>query len=200
MSQEQIILIGDSIRMGYEGHVRRLLDGVAQVWGPDENCRNSKNILDHLEEWVISRPCSIVHINCGLHDIRKESTPPASDISIEEYEANVREILSRISKKPNTRVIWATTTPVIETLQIDEKTQTYYRRESDVTAYNDAASQIARDMGIPINDLHGFVTRAGCSNLIGDDGVHFTDNGYSRLGETVAEFLKTLLHNKFEKV
>jgi len=49
------ILIGDSIRMGYEGFVRDALAGTADVWAPEENGGTSRNVLAHLDEWVLSR-------------------------------------------------------------------------------------------------------------------------------------------------
>ncbi len=67
-----IVLIGDSIRMGYQEVVRRELGGVAEVWGPEENGGNSENVLAHLEDWALSRSPDVIHVNCGLHDLRKE--------------------------------------------------------------------------------------------------------------------------------
>ncbi|HEY66459.1 MAG TPA: hypothetical protein G4O02_18060 [Caldilineae bacterium] len=43
-----VVLIGDSIRMGYEPFVWEMLQGVADVWGPEENGGTSQNVLDHL--------------------------------------------------------------------------------------------------------------------------------------------------------
>ena len=36
---KNVLLLGDSIRMGYEPHVRRKLEGRAEVFGPNENGR-----------------------------------------------------------------------------------------------------------------------------------------------------------------
>jgi hypothetical protein len=68
---KQIILIGDSIRMGYQPTVQQILADQAQVWGPVENGGNSHNVLTHLDAWVIQRQPDIVHLNCGLHDIKR---------------------------------------------------------------------------------------------------------------------------------
>ena len=67
-----IVLIGDSIRMGYQEKVREQLADWAYVWVPEENGGTSENILAHLDKWVLSRRADVVHINCGLHDIKKE--------------------------------------------------------------------------------------------------------------------------------
>ena len=66
---KKLILIGDSIRMGYQAAVIRELIGLADVWAPEQNGGNSANILKHLDEWVLRQSPDIVHINCGLHDL-----------------------------------------------------------------------------------------------------------------------------------
>ena len=47
-----IVLIGDSIRMGYQDHVASELAGRAEVWVPEENGGDSRNVLAHLDQWV----------------------------------------------------------------------------------------------------------------------------------------------------
>lgn len=61
MKTKTVVLIGDSIRMGYEDTVRRELGDAAEVWTPAENGGTSRNVLEHLEEWIISRSPDVVH-------------------------------------------------------------------------------------------------------------------------------------------
>ena len=42
---KKIVLIGDSIRMGYDKYVKEALDGVADVYYPGENCRFAQYTL-----------------------------------------------------------------------------------------------------------------------------------------------------------
>jgi len=70
VNANQVVLIGDSIRLGYQETVAQELAGRAQVWGPPENSGDSVNVRRHLEEWVLSRRPTVVHLNCGLHDIK----------------------------------------------------------------------------------------------------------------------------------
>ena len=51
----KVVLIGDSIRMGYQPFVARKLEGRADVWGPPVNCRHSLWALDHFGPWVAER-------------------------------------------------------------------------------------------------------------------------------------------------
>ena len=186
-----VILIGDSIRMGYEDTVRGELDGLAGVWGPEENGGNSRNVLAHLEEWVISRKPDIVHVNCGLHDISEAPGPAGVAVPLEEYEANVRQILSALKSETQAIVIWALTTPVNEKWHHTNKP--FDRVEANVASCNAAAKRVVEELGVPVDDLFGPVQEAGRDKLLMPDGVHFTDQGYALLGKKVAEFLKPFL-------
>ena len=69
---KKVILIGDSIRMGYQPTVQQALLNQAHVWVPQENGGTSTNVLAHLDEWILSHRPDIVHLNCGLHDLKTE--------------------------------------------------------------------------------------------------------------------------------
>ena len=42
---KKVMLLGDSIRLGYRAKVAKLLEGQAMVAGPEENCRFSAYTL-----------------------------------------------------------------------------------------------------------------------------------------------------------
>lgn len=188
---QELILIGDSIRMGYQADVIRALSELAEVWAPTQNGGNSANILQHLNEWIISRSPDVVHINCGLHDLRKDFDTGKPAIPITQYESNLRALLGRILAETSCTVIWATTTPVNETWHHERKG--FDRLETDVAAYNAVALKVADDLGIPINDLFGVITDAGRDSYLTSDGVHFTPAGCTLLGKAVAQFVKFYL-------
>ena len=179
-----IVLIGDSIRMGYQDHVVSQLAGRAEVWAPEPNGGDSRNVLAHLDQWALSRQPDIVHVNCGLHDL-KRAFGAESEVSLAEYERNVRQILQRLQRELNGAVVWAATTPVDETWHHQNKG--FDRLEADVEAYNAAARAVAEDLGVPIDDLFAVVQREGKTRLLTQDGVHFTTEGSQLLGRAVAE-------------
>jgi lysophospholipase L1-like esterase len=179
-----VVLIGDSIRMGYQDHVVSQLAGRAEVWAPEPNGGDSRNVLVHLDQWALSRQPNIVHVNCGLHDL-KRAFGAESEVSLAEYERNVRQILQRLQRELNGAVVWATTTPVDETWHHQNKG--FDRLEADVEAYNAAARAVAEDLGVPIDDLFAVVQREGKARLLTQDGVHFTTEGSQLLGRAVAE-------------
>jgi len=185
---EQVVLIGDSIRMGYQEVVRQELAGEAEVWGPEQNGGNSRNVLANLDGWALSREPAIVHLNCGLHDLRKEFGTGEVAVPLVEYEDNVRQILGQVQERIEGTLIWASTTPVNEKWHHQNKG--FDRFEADVAAYNQVAARIAGDLGLVVDDLFAAVTAAGRDQLLGDDGVHLSEKGYALLGRTVADAVR----------
>jgi len=186
-----VVLIGDSIRMGYQETVRAELAGLADVWGPEDNGETSANVVAHLDDWAISRAADVVHVNCGLHDIKKEFDSGAALIPLDVYAANVREILSRLQKETDATTVWATSTPVIEARHNTAKP--FARFEADVAIYNAAAAQIAEELDIVVDDLFAVANAAGTEDLLIEDGVHFTPEGSELLGKAVADCIRRIL-------
>jgi lysophospholipase L1-like esterase len=188
---KQVILIGDSIRMGYQPIVQHALAGQADVWAPQENGGTSANVLAHLDEWVLSRNPDIVHLNCGLHDLKTEFDAGTTTVPLNKYRANLEAIFTRIKERTTTKLIWASTTPVNERWHHANKT--FDRFEADVRAYNAAAIQIAGRLDVQIDDLYAVVKDAGRDDYLAQDGVHFSPEGYLLLGTAVADYIRALL-------
>ena len=110
----KIVLVGDSIRLGYAPIVAKRLEGKAVVIGPKANGGDSTNVLKHLDEWVIREQPAIVHFNCGIHDTKKSKTSGRFQVPPETYEANLRAIVERIRAGTKATVVFATTTPVLD--------------------------------------------------------------------------------------
>jgi lysophospholipase L1-like esterase len=190
------MLIGDSIRIGYRETVRKELEGSVEILSPEGNCRDTVTVLTHLHSWVLRQPPELVHINCGLHDLKtiiyggRENLVP-----VEPYRRNVFEILKTIREKTPAKVIWATTTPINEQKAhaAHAEVADFDRFEADVAAYNQAAQEVCRKLGVPVNDLYSLVMEAGRDRLLLDDGVHFTPKGYELLGKAVAKAIRTQL-------
>ncbi len=188
---KKVILIGDSIRMGYQATVRQDLAGVADVVWPEMNGYDSRNVLAKVEEWAIEPQPDMVHLNCGLHDLKRDRTVGGYQVSLEDYARNVEEILQRLTSQTKAKVMWATTTPVNDRWHREKKP--FDRFEADVQAYNAKAVEICRRLGAQVDDLHAHTMQAGCDRYLSADGVHFTANGYELLGVQVAKFIQASL-------
>ena len=188
---KKLVLIGDSIRLHYQPLVMRELATEALVWGPAENCRTSADILANAKEWILDHSPDIVHINCGMHDLRIDPGVSTRQVSIEDYAANLDEIFALIGGGGQRTLIWATLTPLNE--RRHQRSRPSRRYESDVALYNETALNLARKHGATINDLHRSVAEAGSDRLLSSDGVHFTEEGYGFLATAVASTARECL-------
>src|SRR5437764_5322824 len=107
----KVALIGDSIRMGYAPLVAERLKGKAVVISAAENGGDSANVLKHLEEWVLREKPLLVHLNCGLHDLKLDRQTKRHQVELPDYEANLRETVKRI-RESGAALVFASSTPI----------------------------------------------------------------------------------------
>ncbi len=186
----KVLIIGDSISIGYTPHVAEALAGQTEVAHNPGNGGDSANVLAHLEEWLGPGPFAVVHFNCGLHDVKVPRDRADRQVPIEQYRRNLEQIVARLAGT-GARLIWASSTPVIEAWHTARKE--FDRHNRDIQAYNAVAEDIMRPAGVAINDLHALAASAGPEELLTPDGVHFTEAGYRLLGEAVAESIRRAL-------
>lgn len=153
---KKILLIGDSIKIGYEKYVKMAFEGSAEVYSPTDNCRFTGYILRHLLDWKNELNCGddvdLVHWNSGLWDDLIMIDGKAHT-SLALYRENVERICNIIKLIfPNAKMVFATTTPVQE-----ELFKTYKRYNSDTEKYNEAACEIVKKHGGYINDLYSLL-------------------------------------------
>lgn len=188
MTHVSVILLGDSIRLHVQPLVVERLGSAFAVWGTEENGGTSANVLAHLDEWAIQHPADVIHINCGLHDLAFERDT-GYRVPIGEYERNVRSILERLQTETAARVVWATTTPVIDAWHAAQKS--FDRREADVERYNRVATSVSQRMNITINDLWSVIENSGKAKCLLPDGVHMNPRGNDLLAEAVVVSVRT---------
>lgn len=170
----QVLLLGDSICMGHYGyapHVQQTFHGVANiVTTGDENGKHSRNWLANLDRWLGDRQWDVIHFNCGLHDQR--FIDGVQGVPLEEYEANLRQIVQRL-KRTGATLIWGATTyvPLPHTKH----------KSGEHAKYRAVAHQVMMSEGVRVNDL----LRA--PKLLPPGDVHFRDNGSRMLGVMVSD-------------
>jgi lysophospholipase L1-like esterase/dienelactone hydrolase len=188
----KIVLIGDSIRMGYAPLVTKRLEGKAVVVSNKANGGDTANVLKHLDEWVIREKPDIVHINAGLHDLKLDKSKKTYQVELEQYEKNLKEIVARIRKETKATIIFADTTPIHDERHA-KRGGDFDRKEADVERYNKAALAVMKAEGITVHDLHGLVMQHGMETMLGNDGTHYTPAGYEVLAEAVADVIQRQL-------
>ena len=183
----RVLLLGDSIRMSYQPHVTRLLDGRAEVVGPADNCQYSLYTLSSLDRWIGDLGCpDIVHWNNGIHDSGHNPARSPVQIPIEMYRANLEFILNRLTAL-TPEVIWATTTPVHPDRPFRHSEWSW--RNDEIDQYNDVARELMESHGVPINDLHTLVW-SNVSGFLSEDQLHLSEAGQEACANAVADTLR----------
>ncbi len=187
----RVLLIGDSISMGYTLEVRAKLAGKANLHRPLENCGDTARGVASLDKWLGTGKWDVIHFNFGLHDLKyldaagQLAAPDKGKQvhSLAEYESNLRKIVARL-KQTGAKLIWAATTPV--------PGGTTGRVEDDALRYNAVAARVMREQGVAINDLHAFV-RPRQAQLQRPANVHFSTAGSAQLADEVVGKIAPLL-------
>lgn len=181
-----VVLLGDSIRLGYAPLVAERLAGRATVVSPAANGGDSATLLRGLEEWAIRQRPAVVHFNCGLHDLKRSKTTGRHQMELTQYEGNLKQVVARLQKEATASLVFANTTPVLDARHAARKAE-FDRFEADVERYNTAAVSVMKACGVPVNDLHWVVEQSGVEKLLNADGVHYTPAGSAILAEAVAD-------------
>jgi acyl-CoA thioesterase-1 len=187
----RVLLLGDSISVGYTPVVRERLAGRANVHRAPENCMYTAYGLAHLDQWLGGEHWDVIHFNWGLHDLKyldatgkyvtpdkgRQVAPPA------QYEQNLRELVARL-KKTGAKLVFATTTPV--------PTGAEGRVHGDERPFNEIAVRVMRENGVAIDDLWSCATEAA-GGIQQPHNVHFTPEGYRVLAGAVTRSIVPLL-------
>ena len=186
----KILIVGDSISMGYMPAVAAELADVAEVVHNPGNGGDSSNVITGIDEWIADARPHAVTLNCGLHDIKREKDTRLCQVPLDFYKMILPVIIGKI-RSAGCRAVWVNTTPVIE--KRHQAVKPFGRYNKDVDAYNKAAMVAARDAGLPVINLHKAAGALGLEAALADDGVHFKAEAYEALGKKVAARLREIL-------
>ncbi len=181
----RVLLIGDSISMGYTLPVRAALAGKANVHRPPTNCGSTLTGLKQIDAWLGTDHWDVIHFNWGTHDLKylsatRQNVPPV------QYEKNLRTLVARM-QRIGAVLIFATTTPV----PADFKGK-YPRVPGDDVKYNAIAEKVMQENNVRIDDLYSFVM-AKVIQFQNPHDVHFTQEGSNILATQVAQSINDAL-------
>ena len=186
----RVLLIGDSISMGYTLPVRELLDGKANVHRIPENGGPTTRGVAAMDRWLGEGRWDVIVFNSGLHDIKSDAEGKLQ-VPIEAYEKNLRAMVARL-KTTGATLIWCATTPV------PEGKLNPVRRNADVVAYNAVAKRVMDENGIAINDLYEFALPR-LQEIQLPVNVHFSKPGSRVLAGEVARVIEAALSTRAAK-
>ena len=200
-ARPRVLLIGDSISIGYTPHTKRLLEPAIDVHRNPGNAGHTGMGLDGLPQWLDPRRgrWDVIHFNWGLWDLcyrdsksknqgKRDKVRGKLTHTVEEYRANLERIVTKL-QATGAELIFATTTPV--------PAGEVGRKVGDDLRYNAAALDVMARRGVAIDDLHGAVRDRMDKLAVRPGNVHFTEEGSRVLAEHVAHSVKRALRQRF---
>lgn len=189
-SLPRVLIIGDSISIGYTAATRKKLNGIANVHRVPGNAGHTGMGLANLDRWLDKKngEWDLIHFNWGLWDLcyrHPESKSQGKRDKIngtlthtpEAYASNLESIIERL-KRTGAILVFATTTPVPE--------GEVGRKVGDDKIYNKTAVKVMEKHGIEVNDLHAVMDGKMDRYGVRPGDVHFTSEGSDLLAEAVA--------------
>lgn len=189
-----VLIIGDSISIGYTAPTIEALSGEANVRRIKANSGTTLNGLRYLDSWLGTTRWDVIHFNFGLHDLcyrhpesklygNRDKVNGTQEVPIDAYARNLEQIVARL-KATGAELVWATTTVVPE--------GEAGRYAGDELRYNAAAEIIMKKHGVAINDLHA-LSASFIGQHSGPGDVHFNKQGSARLAEQVVSSIRAAL-------
>lgn len=193
-----VLIIGDSISIGYTLAVRKSLKGKADVFRPITNCAHSGLGVQKVKQWLGDKKWDVIHFNFGIWDthcmynnkiVSNRSKYKKEDLrrryTTEQYVDNLSEIVA-ILQKTGAKLIWASTTPYVS---YGEDTKLL------VIENNKEAKKLMDKERITVNDLHTLAL-PNLKKWQSGDGCHFKKQGYDQLAKQVTSNISDALSKK----
>ncbi|NQU48683.1 MAG: sulfatase-like hydrolase/transferase [Planctomycetes bacterium] len=192
-AKSKVLLLGDSISMGYHSTVVAELASDATVIRPRGNCAGTTNGIAKIDDWLKldGGNFDLIHFNFGLHDLKavtvaggSKTTNHPSDprqADLETYRRQLEEIVQKL-KASGAKLIFATTTPYPDGVRP-------HRDPLDAGRYNAVALQIMAAHQIEVNDLYHFALPK-LGEIQQPVNVHFTKEGSTVLGREVGSKIR----------
>jgi hypothetical protein len=187
-----VLIIGDSISIGYTPFVKSALRGKANVFHNQGNAQHTGNGLEKLDDWLGDTKWDVIHFNWGLWDLcyrnpevinqgnrdKKEGTVTFTP---EQYGSNLEKLVLRL-KNTGAKLIFATTTYVPE--------GEVGRFENANIEYNKVALKIMKKYGVTVNYMSKISKEVYHKYAKGTGDVHYNMEGYSLLSIPVTEIIE----------
>ena len=189
---KKILLLGDSIRMGYQQYVKEELEGEYAVLYPGDNGRFAAYTLWQVNQELKWNPdIELVHFNNGYWDMNIEAPMTEAIHPVEEYVSFLRRIVG-LCRQCGAKVVFATTVPILEAGAAGDNTGvqgTINYSNEWVKEYNAAAVALMQELEVPVNDLYALCLEdERCYKC--EDLLHLSEEGSRRCAQQVAEYVR----------
>ncbi len=170
----RVLLIGDSIAVGYFPEVEKRLAGrvyVARL--ATSRCVGDPVLWAEVSLVLGASKFAVIHFNNGLHGI--------PGVSEREYGKSLPELVAQLRRlAPEAKLVWASSTP----RRVKGEPTSFDPRNENVRERNRLAAALMAAEGIPINDLYAL---GAAHPEYFRDAVHYNATGRAAQGMQVAE-------------
>ena len=179
----RVLIIGDSISIGYTPRVRKLLQGKANVHRPKTNCRWSAFGNENVLQWIGEEKWDLIHFNFGLWDWygwkqENKATPQS-------YAKSLEGIVQKL-KSSDAKLVFAVTTPPCIG---PEKKVKFKVTNEQAEEFNRLARAVMKKHGVAINDLYSLIGKDRAKYQLGENDVHYNDAGRDLLATQVSRVI-----------
>ena len=191
---KKVLLLGDSIRMGYDEYVKEILSGEFEVIYDDaDNGRFSAYTLWQANQFFKNYGrFDVVHWNNGYWDMNIEYPMKEAMHPVDEYVHFLGRILNGI-RNNGAVPVFATTTPILQkelaAEVIKEGVAPFEYDNEWVKKYNAAAVSFMKKEGVIVNDLYSLCL-ADKHYYKCPDLLHLTEEGYKKCAEQTADIIR----------
>lgn len=192
---KRVLIIGDSISLGYTPFLKELLKEQAEVTHSPGNSRDSHHGAKAVAKWVAADQWDIIYFNWGLWDLcyrhpeskvqgNRDKVNGSLTTTLEEYSANLEQIVIELQKS-RAKLIFANTTMV--------PSNEAGRFPEDVDRYNRAALAVMKRHKVMVDDLNSVSRQLHPIHGLNDADVHYTKEGYEAFAKQIGITLKKQL-------
>ncbi|HWS01205.1 MAG TPA: SGNH/GDSL hydrolase family protein [Prolixibacteraceae bacterium] len=188
--EKNVLIIGDSISIGYTPYVTTALAPDILVTHNPGNGGSTRRGVDSMEVWLNHKKWDLITFNFGLHDMIYKDDQNKNDVAngkvavpLDEYRKNLESIVARLKK--STKVLLFVNTTVVPENSSGRKVE-------DPARYNEVAMEVMKNNHIPVIDLYtaSLVIHPKTSK---PGNVHYSPEGYELLAAELIKSIKEAL-------
>lgn len=186
---KNVLIIGDSISIGYTPFIQKALTGVNVEHNPGNGGPTTRGV-QNIEKWLGDREWDVITFNFGLHDMVYKDSLNKYDVvngkisvSLEDYRKNLQIIVDKL-KETTATLVFINTTTVPENAA--------GRKVESPAQYNKVALEVMKKNKIEVLDLYKTSLAVHPANSK-PGNVHYTEQGYQLLAEPIIDKIKSLL-------
>lgn len=201
-AKKKLMLVGDSIAFEYGPHLMKMISEEYVMYEKEGreiaaenldvavggNAGDSKNVVKFVKQMDSEGRFNfdMFLFNCGLHDLKRNKPDRALQVSISDYESNLREVIA-ICKKNNVPVVFVNITPILDTRYGEDAE--FIRKNEDVIAYNAVAENVMKENDVPVIDLNGYTLSIGQLSTTMRDHAHYYVDVQQKQARYIADYI-----------